>query len=77
MSSYKCNTSFTEDNGKHYSYGDKINSSEYRDISYSNRSKFEEESSSSSSNLAMNIATGDITGSGLIGGLDGNIGTLI
>jgi len=25
----------------------------------------------------MNIALGDITGSGMIGGLDGNIGTLI
>ncbi len=77
MSNYKCKTSFTGDNGKSYSYGSKINSSEYRDLSYSDKNKFEEESSSNSSNLAMNLAMGDITGSGLIGGLDGDMGTLI
>lgn len=79
MSDYKCKYSFTSDKGKSYSYGDKINSSEYNGLSYSEKSKFEEESSysSNSNNLAMNIALGDITGSGMIGGLDGNIGTLI
>jgi hypothetical protein len=79
MTDYKCNYSFTSQKGKRYSYGDKIDSSEYNSLSYSEKSKFEEESSysSSSNNLAMNIALGDITGSGMIGGLDGNIGTLI
>ena len=80
MGDYKCNYSFTSEKGKSYSYGSKINSSEYNGLSYSEKSKFEEESSyssSSSSNLAMNIALGDITGSGMIGGLDGNMGTLI
>lgn len=79
MSNYKCKYSFTSEKGKNYSYGNKINSSEYNSLSYSEKSKFEEESSysSNSNNLAMNIALGDITGSGMIGGLDGNIGTLI
>lgn len=79
MSDYKCNYSFTSEKGKSYSYGSKINSSEYNELSYSEKSKFEEESSysSNSNNLAMNIALGDITGSGIIGGLDGDMGTLI
>jgi hypothetical protein len=79
MSNYKCKYSFTSEKGKSYSYGSKINSSEYNGLSYSEKYKFEEESSysSSSNNLAMNIALGDITGSGMIGGLDGDIGTLI
>lgn len=80
MSNYKCNYSFTSEKGKSYSYGDKINSSEYSGLLYSEKSKFEEESSyssSSSNNLSMNIALGDITGSGMIGGLYGNMGTLI
>jgi hypothetical protein len=79
MSDYKCKYSFTSEKGKSYSYGTKINSSEYNGLSYSEKTKFEEESSylSNSNNLAMNIALGDITGSGMIGGLDGNIGTLI
>ena len=79
MSDYKCKYSFTSDKGKSYSYGSKINSSEYNELSYSEKSKFEEESSysSNSNNLAMNIALGDITGSGIIGGLDGDMGTLI
>ena len=79
MSNYKCNYSFTSEKGKSYSYGSKINSSEYNELSYSEKSKFEEESSYSqnSNNLAMNIALGDITGSGIIGGLDGDMGTLI
>lgn len=79
MSDYKCKYSFTSEKGKSYSYGTKINSSEYNGLSYSEKTKFEEESSylSNSNNLAMNIALGDIIGSGMIGGLDGNIGTLI
>jgi len=79
MGDYKCNYSFTSEKGKSYSYGSKINSSEYNSLSYFEKSKFEEESSysSSSNNLAMNIALGDITGSGIIGGLDGDMGTLI
>ena len=79
MSNYKCNYSFTSEKGKSYSYGSKINSSEYNELSYSEKSKCEEESSYSqnSNNLAMNIALGDITGSGIIGGLDGDMGTLI
>ncbi len=80
MSNYKCNYSFTSEKGKSYSYGSKINSSEYNELSYSEKNKFTEESSYSSSNsnnLAMNIALGYITGSGMIGGLDGDMGTLI
>jgi hypothetical protein len=79
MSDYKCKDYFTSEKGKSYSYGSRINSSEYNSLSYSEKLKFEEEYSysSSSNNLARNISLGDITGSGMIGGLDGNMGTLI
>ena len=76
MSKYKCVNSFKSQGGTDYSYGDKINSSEYNDLRSSEQDNFRKEDDDSS-NFGYNLAMGDMLGTGIPGGLDMDITTLL
>ncbi len=75
MANFKCTNSFTaEKDGKRHGYGDKISSSDYDKLTSREQSYYRREEDV---DYASRIANGDYLGTGLIGGLDGNMGTLL
>lgn len=80
MSKYKCTNSFKSESGKSYSYSDKINSSEYSSLRYSEQSNFKKEDEDDSIfgfGKPASIAMGDMLGTGIPGGIDMDFNTLL
>jgi len=76
---YKCTYGFEASGGTKYSYGTKITSSEYDQLTSSEKRHFKsaDEDSFFGYGKPGSIAMGDMLGTGLPGGLDGDMSTLL
>lgn len=80
MATYKCISNFKTSKGKSYSYGDKIGSNEYYDLKSLEQTNFtrqDDDDSFMGPGKPGSIAMGDMLGTGIPGGLDGDMGTLL
>jgi hypothetical protein len=76
MKKYKCISSFTDDEEKGHRYGDKINESDYNKLTSSQKRKYQLEDEDSNMSCS-NIVFGDMLGTGIPGGLDMDMTTLL
>lgn len=78
MSDYRCTNSFKSDKGVTYNYGDRISENEYSSLWDREKAYFQKEDIPlSSMGSPYSIATGDILGTGIFGGVDMDPNTLL
>lgn len=80
MANYKCTNNFKSTKDKYYNYGDLIHYYEYEQLTRAEQRNFTRQSSSDSmfgAGKPGSIAMGDMLGTGIPGGLDGDMSTLL